>query len=465
MLRSLVCFAVLAAFTLPCRGDQTVPPAETVIRLTVQPMAAPKPALRYLLLPELKEMNPGNPIHGYLRCFSEQQGFFYNKEACERRDKLQSLPLKELLAQELQDYGKIALRQADWAARLDKPDWQILLKLKTDGVSLLLPDVQEMRSLANALKVRFRAEVALGRFDDALRTAKTMFALSRHMSEHPTLIGGLVGVAITLIAIGPLEEMLEQPGCPNLYWALTNLPNPLISLDKGMEGERVLIAGEFRDLNDSAPMSEDQLQKLIAHIDKVREVEKIEQKPGLPDRSTRTWLDARIKDEGLVSAARRRLVEVGHPEERLLRFPAEQVLLLDEMRAFEVGRDEVMKLTNLPTWQAETLAGQIKPAKKEALFGFLVPALLKVRNAQGRLEQRIALLRHVEALRLYAAEHDGKLPVTLSEIPVPLPLDPFTGKPFRYQVDGATAHLRGTPPPGWEKSPGHNIHYEVIIQK
>src|SRR5260370_4463 len=83
-------------------------------------------------------------------------------------------------------------------------------------------------------------------------------------------------------------------------------------------------------------------------------------------------------------------------------------------KEFEVGRDEVMKLTNLPTWQAETLAGQIKPAKEEALFGFLVPALLKVRNAQGRLEQRIALLRHVEALRLYAAAHDGKLPVTLS---------------------------------------------------
>ena len=84
-----------------------------------------------------------------------------------------------------------------------------------------------------------RAEVALGRFDDALRTAKTMFAMSRHLGEHPTFIGNLVGIAIANTAIGPLEEMLEQPGCPNLYWALTNLPNPLVSLDKGMEGERV----------------------------------------------------------------------------------------------------------------------------------------------------------------------------------------------------------------------------------
>ena len=214
---------------------------ETLIRLSVSPAPAPKPALRYLLLPELKEMNPGNPIQNYLKCFMEQQKFFFDKEAFERREKLLTMPLKELPAQELKDYGGFALRQADWAARLDTPDWQILLKLKTDGVALLLPDVQQMQPLANALKVRFRAEVALGRFDDALRTAKTMFAMSRHMSEHPTLVGNLVGISIANLAIGPLEEMLEQPGCPNLYWALTNLPVPLVPMDKGMGGERALV--------------------------------------------------------------------------------------------------------------------------------------------------------------------------------------------------------------------------------
>ena len=53
------------------------------------------------------------------------------------------------------------------------------------------------------------------------------------MGEHPTLIGDLVGIAIASIAIGPLEEMLSQPVCPNLYWALTNLPSPLVSMDVG----------------------------------------------------------------------------------------------------------------------------------------------------------------------------------------------------------------------------------------
>ncbi len=75
-------------------------------------------------------------------------------------------------------------------------------------------------------------------------------------------------MAIASVAISGLEEMLEQPGCPNLFWALTTLPCPLISLDKGMEGERVMHQWVFRDLNDGAPMSKDQLDRFVADTDK-----------------------------------------------------------------------------------------------------------------------------------------------------------------------------------------------------
>jgi hypothetical protein len=402
-------------------------------------MAAPKPALRYLLLPELKEMTPGNPIPNYLKCFLEQD-FTTNPE---------TLP-------------KSALRQADRAARMDKPDWQILLKLKTDGFGLLLPDLQKMRFLASVLKDRFHDEVVRGRLDDALRTAKTMFALSRHMGEHPTLIGDLVAIAIASIATGSLEEMLEQPGCPNLYWALTNLPDPLISVNKGMEGERVLLRSEFHELDDREPMSPGQIKKLIAHIDKLLQSG---QGAGRSKKNTRAWLDERTKDEKWVEAARRRLVEHGIPEERLARFPVDQVILLDEEREFEVRRDEVVKFMNLPTWQVEPLLRQAKPPKEPVLFDDALSAFHKVRQAQGRLERFIALLRHVEALRLYAAGHDGKLPEKLSDIDVPLPPDPFTGKPFLYKQEGETAHLRGRPPRGYEKFPYLNIHYAITIRK
>jgi hypothetical protein len=168
---------------------------ETVIRLTVDPMPAPKPALRYGLLPELREMTPGNPIPNYLKCLLDQD-FTASEEKLSRN----------------------ALIQADRAARMDKPDWQILPKLLTEGISLLLPDLQKMRFLAQSLQERFRNEVEQRRFDDALVTAKTMFSLARHMGEHPTLISDLVGIAIAYVAIAPLEEMLAQPGCPTFNY-------------------------------------------------------------------------------------------------------------------------------------------------------------------------------------------------------------------------------------------------------
>jgi hypothetical protein len=414
-------------------------PPETLIRLTVDAMPAPEPALHYLLLPELKEMEPGNPIPNYLKCLLDQD-FTQNRGSL----------------------GKSALKQADRAARMDKPDWQILPQLKTEGVGLLVPDLQKMRELASALQERFHAELTIRRFDQALVTAKTMFALSRHMGEHPTLIGDLVGMAIANIAIAPLEEMLTQPGCPNLYWALTNLPSPLVSIEKGIEGERALIDGELRrgGLSDTTPMTPEQLKKLAGYIDRLLEVES-----GKDTLNSRSWIGDRTKDAKYMIAARRRLAEYGFPEEQLARFPDAQVIWLDEKRAYEAERDREMKFMNLPTWQAVELMRKLpKPAKKGLLSG-LAPALHKIRQAQGRLEQRIAFLRHVEAIRLFAAAHDGKLPAKLAEIDVPLPADPFTGKGFRYEVKDGVAHVRGSPPPGYEAVAAYNLHYEITIRK
>ena len=407
-------------------------------------------------------MSPGNPIQNYMKCMMEQKKFFFDQEAFQNREKLLTIPLKELPAQELKEYGRYALSQADRAARLDNPDWQVLLKLKADGIELLLPEVQQIRSLARALQVRFRAEIAQRRFDDAIRTAKTMFAIARHLGEHPTLIGDLVGMAIASMTISHLEEMLEQPGCPNLYWALTNMPSPLISLDKGMDGERVMMAWVFRDLSDGEPQTKDQLEKFLANADKL--LEAADKKPDKP--GVRAWLATRTKDAAMVSAAHHRLIEYGLPEERLSGFSAEQVILLDEKRELEVRFDDDAKTMSFPFWQVEMLAAQIKLKKTPALFAdLLVPATQAARRAQGRIDQRIALLRHIEALRLHAAEQKGALPAKLSDVAVPLPVDPFTGKPFRYELAGDTAHLRGTPPPGQENVPVFNIHYEVIVQK
>jgi hypothetical protein len=458
-------------WTLPaCAGLLALPllaggnePPETVIRMTVTPMAAPRPALKYQLLPELREMNPGNPVLAYSRCFMEQNHFFFDKKEMEKREKWTDMPLKDLPVLELRNYGGIALLQADYAARLDTPDWQVLLKLKKEGLHLLLPDVQQLRMLAWALQVRFRGEVADRRFKDALVTAKTMFALSRHLGEHPTLISDLVGIAIANITIGNVDEMIGQPGCPNLYWALTDLPRPFISLRGGLQGERMMLDAEAALLDEQAPMSAGQLRKVLERFGIVFAL------AGQSERlkEVRAWFYARVNDKAHLRAARQRLVESGLDANKVKGFPPMQVVLLDEKLTFDVQRDEVMKAMMLPYWQAQPLLARSRPGKddKGSPVAWLVPRLEKVRMAQARLDQRIALLRCVEALRLYAAAHDGKLPAMLADVPVPLPVDPITGKAFVFRLDGATAVVRGSAPPGMERSADFNVRYEVTIRK
>jgi hypothetical protein len=47
---------------------------------------------------------------------------------------------------------------------------------------------------------------------------------------------------------------------------------------------------------------------------------------------------------------------------------------------------------------------------------------------------------------------------------VPLPDDPFTGKPYRYEVAEKVAHLRGGPSSDKAKSSAGEVHYEVTVK-
>src|SRR5438093_644983 len=120
--------------------------------------------------------------------------------------------------------------------------------------------------------------------------------------------------------------------------------------------------------------------------------------------------------------------------------------------------DEVVKWHNMPPWEAQAGMMKAEALLQEAgktnpesawLALMLVPALPKIYQAQARLDRRIAMLQTIEAVRLYAAAHDGKLPAKLADITdVPLPVDPATGQAFEYTLRKDGALLFAPPPPG-----------------
>jgi hypothetical protein len=231
-----------------------------------------------------------------------------------------------------------------------------------------------------------------------------------------------------------------------------------------VQGDRVLVAAELRPIRGDAPMTDAEIETFVSRLSGVTNFAR--EQAGRRPRSLRARLQARARDDGRVSSARRRLIEAGAAGELIQKLPCAQIILLDEKRDYEIRRDERNKLLALPVWEIDSLPGGEDPAADEdGLFGDLLPTIVKLRRTQARLDQQVAVLRHVEALRLYAAADNGKLPARLTDIPVPLPVDPFTGKPFGYELDGTTAHLRGGSLRGQEREPGGSVHYEVTLQK
>jgi hypothetical protein len=441
--------------TAPAQPPIEPKDGKIIVPMMVDAVAPSRPALKNRLLPELRELQTGNQVQAFYRCFFEQHNLFHTKESTDQQAKWMEAPLKNLATEkQLINYGGSAIKQANYAARLDTVDWQITNQTKSDGVMLLIPDVQQMRMLAAVLKVRVRGEIARGEFDNALQTLQTMFALARIFNDHPTLIGHLVGTAIAMIAVNQLEEFVQQPGAPNMFWPLLDLPSPFIDLRKGREGEKLFFTKEYDVLRKAVPVPETELNSLTKYLDKIADDCK-------PDMLPSAYHAKQAADKDAVAAARDRLVQLGHKAADVAKLSALQVVLMDDFAKYQAELDEYLKWTNVPYWQIPADLGK---KRLTGVFGELLPAYMKVTQAKVRLQQYIALLTVAEAVRAYAAENGGKLPASLDAIKLPLPNDPVTGKSFVYEVKDDKAILHGMPPADRLKDPSFNRVYEISVR-
>jgi hypothetical protein len=444
------------------------------IKLTLRPQAAPTPAWKYLLLPDLHEQTPGNALVLYYRAYSpELLGYRRDPEIHKKIEKWLATPLKDLPRQEMQWIEHAGfLKELDLGARREHCDWEMTDRLRKEGITMLLPDIQGFREMANLLALRARLEMADGNFDKATRTLQTGYALARHLGEAPLLIPSLVGIAIASVMSGEVEKLIQEPGAPNLYWALTALPRPLVELRKPLLGERLILSSILSDLPrlEAGPVSKEQLQEqvdkamgIMSNMGTGFDHQGYEQKLGL------AFLVAKFYPQ-----AKQHLLAKGRKPEEVDAMPTLQVVILYSVDQYRRLQDDLYKWTTVPYWQgvrglhqAERQIALARGSEEGLPFAsMLLPAIAKVYFAQVRTDRRIAALRCVEAIRLYAAAHDGRLPERLSDITeVPLPIDPLTGKEFEYRTSGAQATLYGPAPAGEVAAPHNTINYELTLQR
>jgi hypothetical protein len=448
------------------------PDKPTVIKLEASAGGKKTRALKYTLLPDPLDLKPGNAAAYWRR--AGRAAVSVKRKITEKEDVWFNGSLKDLPRKEIREFlglYAVTLRLADQAARCDRCDWE-MPPLTIQNFDLPLDEIQTCREIANLLQLRCRLELSEGKFDDAIYTLQTGFALAHNLGDADTLIQDLVGIAIAAIMFGRVEEMMQVPGSPNLFWALTALPSPFIDIRRSMQVEMNTIYRSFpalRELERSTKkvLTAKETEKLVD--DFLRDWNKFlsgtgpahewEGKAGL------AFIAIKVYPE-----AKKYLAEQGYTKEEIEALSALQAVVVYLLDQYNQTRDEALKWMNAPPWQAQAKLDQIalemtkamKAGTGNPIIGLLIPAVSKTYSAYVRTEHLIGRLRCAEALRLYAAAHDGKAPPKFTDVgDLPLPIDSYTGKGFEgfYQFKDGKGVLETPAPAPLPKSFGRR--YEI----
>ncbi|MFB0554627.1 MAG: hypothetical protein ACETWQ_15095 [Phycisphaerae bacterium] len=474
MLKKFIIWQMIAALgVLPlCStihgAEKTNDKSVEVRTLSLVPAAEPVPAMSYRLLPRYLDQKTGNAALLYYSAAALCPDGD-SEDIQEKINDWRDLPVDQLDRKEVEkalSSFSNCFHQIKLAAQRTYCQWEMPLE---DGFAMQLPHLSTFRRIIMAMQLQIRLKIADGQTDQALEMLQHGLYMGRSIAEGPTVIQDLVGVAVTALLLKEVEGLMQMPDSPNLYWALTALPDPMIDMHSSLEYEREMLFLEFPQLRnlESEVLAPAQVSAIIS--DFMNKVQTLS--GGMSDMPFK-----RLLPVGWVmmhySDAKEYLARKGYSQERIEALPAAQAVLIYQKLEYQEILDSLFKWFELPYDQAQPhlkkgeqrLNDHISTKGIKAnLFCTLLPALYKIAFLQARLDRNIALLRTIEAIRMFAADHSGQLPGSLAEITaVPIPADPVTGKDFIYQrIDARNARLEAPVAP--EESKRRPV-YELSIK-
>jgi hypothetical protein len=474
LMRNVPAFVLLAALAplVPALAQPPkakAPEPRKPRKLTVGPAAAPVPALKYRLISSAADRNPGDAAPIYLRIrfqANKEQEAAWGRIDYKAMLAWLNLPLDRFPAAEVRKFVDLwadQLKQIEFGARRKTCDWNYSLpEQRQNAVHLDLHDANSMREWGALLALKARVEIAEVKFDDAVRTIETGLAFARHVAEGPGvvfMINFLHGAGISRLMLDRCDELISHPGAPNLYWALTALPRPLVSARDALEFDRKLCENLIPELTEAEltrPRSAAEWSSFLARMHE-----------GIVSWSRKLWTGDFANDahhplkimggtdlagfKARVIPTARQAIATSHKLNgpQLDAMPADQIVALYLGEGYHAIWDELFKGSYLPGRDSlsELGAAEVRThADKESPLTFFVqmqPAVRSIVISEVEIDRHVAILRVIEALRMHAV-HASALPESLSEVTeCSVPDDPATGKPFEYHRDGGAATLAG----------------------
>jgi hypothetical protein len=449
-------------------ADKTTDQSVEVRTLSLVPAGEPIPAMSYRLLPRYLDQKTGNAALFYYSaaalCPDREPEDIREKISDWREKSVDQLNRKEV--EEALSYFSNCFHQIKLAAQRNDCQWEMPLE---DGFAMQMPHLATFRRMIFAMQLQIRLKIADRQTDQALEMLRQGLYMGRSITQGPTVIQDLVGTAITALLLKEVESLMQMPDSPNLYWALTALPDPMIDMHTSLENEREVLFVEFPQLRnlESEVLSPAQASAVVS--DFMKKIQILNGGTGdVPFQGLMPvgWVMMHYSD------AKEFLAHKGYSQERIDALPAAQAVLIYQKQEYLEIMDNFFKWFEIPYYQAQP---HLKKAEKHLdnhshtkgikanLFTTLLPALSRIAFLQARLNRNIALLRTIEAIRMFAAEHSGQLPGSLTEITsVPIPADPVTGKDFIFRrIDSQNARLEAPVAPDERK---RRPVYELTIK-
>ncbi len=197
-----------------------------ITRLTLHPAKAPESQGKYYLLPKPEELSDTDAVPLYEKAIL----LLPNNLDMDQIHKWRKIPIAKLPRRQV----KTVLQQCDSALQLlekasscKKCDWTYVEEHELDNLMLKM---RKYRIFPFLLDLQVRLQIADKQYNNALRTIQTGFAMATNFGKSPNIIQGMVGVAFGGVACRQLDQFVQYPDAPNLYWALRDLPLPLVDL-------------------------------------------------------------------------------------------------------------------------------------------------------------------------------------------------------------------------------------------
>jgi hypothetical protein len=455
---------------------------KATVNFVLHPAAEPRSSLKYQLLPPLLETQHENAAVHYLMIHvMESRGLQNEQQKAVMLMDYAKMPLADLRKARDADRKATEKGHVCWSScngwlvdeikrgnRCDYCNWDLPLR-DPDYVSVRVPPLLYLVNAARKLCVSARLQMADGRFDEAAESLQTTMALGRRIGDGAdSLLFCAVGNVIVDKAIDQIETFVQQPDSPNLYWALATLPRPMIDLRpaliRGWHGIYI-DRPELRDLGKQKHTPQQWQKMLDRLVDYITNMYDGAQEP--PSQDARKLKIYQAVMEGY-PRAKKYLIAQGRSASEVETMSVPQVALLYTMQRYDDWNDRMAGLAMLPYTVAGSRLRQLERELADTRNEIIPQVNFYLARSSSRIrsvlmDRRIAALAVLEAIRIYAAGHGGRLPEKLADVvEVPIPNDPTRDEPFVYRRENDAAILESPlPPPTVEPMPALRYRIEM----